>query len=506
MTDIFPSDRIIDKINLDPINCERKLKMISGKNIKRLMVILLSVTILFSTYVYGAESNSGEAMENQPSLQQLRIRESMSLYKGETRFLDMSNVGGKASVKFTSSKPKVVSVTQSGILKAKKCGKAIISVEMKYGDETYVADIQVSVKISGFFHSKNYAKKMKKTSSNQKKAVLHFHKEIKPKKTSSIHLQGLNKTDKVTYRSDNTKVATVDKKGKVTAVKEGKANISITIKRGEETYKYVEVIHVNGNSAKAKITSKQVNSYFSKSAFIGNSIGVGQRMYFNSMGKGYLGGPTMLVKGCYSFANDKSTTNNKYKLTYKGKILKAKDAVAQCGAKRVFINMGTNDMYSSAKATYAQYVEYIKGIRAKNPKVDIFIESMTPVYYRGCKGSLNNKNVNELNSLLEKYCRGQKNIYYIDISTKMKDSHGGLKKEYTSDSYVHMTMAGYRVWTEQVVAYVKNLLISERLAEDAVNTAKESRNKADIKAAKKLVQKLEKGTVKSELSKKLKKI
>lgn len=480
--------------------------MIVGRNIKKLMVILLSVTILFSTYVYGAESNPGEAVESQTPLQQLKLQETMSLYKGETRFLDMSNAGGKASVKFTSSKPKVASVTQSGEIKAKKCGKTMVSIEMKYGEETYVADIQVSVKISAFFHSKNYAKKMKKNSSNQKKAILHFHKEMKPTKKSTIHLQGVEKTDKVTYRSDNTKVATVDKNGRITAVKEGKTNINITIKRGRETYKYVEVIHVNGSSAKAEITSKQVNSYFSKAAFIGNSIGVGHRMYFDSMGKGYLGGPTMLVKGCYSFANDKSTTNNKYKLTYKGKTLRAKDAIARCGAKRVFINMGTNDMYSSAKATYEQYVEYIKGIRAKNPKVDIFIESMTPVYYKGCKGNLNNKNVNELNRLLEKYCKGQKNIYYIDISTKMKDSHGGLKKEYTSDSYVHMTMAGYRVWTEQVVAYVKKLMINERLAEDAVNTAKESRDKADIKSAKKMVKKLEKGTVKSELSRKLKKI
>lgn len=250
---------------------------------------------------------------------------------------------------------------------------------------------------------------------------------------------------------------------------------------------------------------KEINSYFSKSAFIGNSVGLGQKMYFDSKGKNFLGAPLMLVKGCYSFANDKSSTSS-YRISYKGKLCKASDAVKQSKVKRVFINMGINDIGMGAEKTYDEYVAYIRQIKKKSPKVVIFIESTTPVYVSGQVGNLNNKSINKLNKKMKKYCEQNKDMYFIDVNTILKDKNGGLKKEYTSDNYVHMTMKGYEVWTDEVVSYVKKLLTGEEKAKAAVIKAGKTHSDKDYLKAVKKVNSLCKSTKKTELKLKLKKI
>ena len=254
------------------------------------------------------------------------------------------------------------------------------------------------------------------------------------------------------------------------------------------------------------ITKKERDSYLGKSGFIGSSIGVGQKMYFDSKGKGFLGNPVMLVRGCYSFYNDQ-TSNTPYMIHYKGTAMKAKDAVKKSGIKRVFICMGTNDMYRTASATFEAYKDYIKGIQKKNPKVVIFIEAMPPVRRSTSSGSgLNNHNINLLNQKLAAYCKKQKDMYYIDINSVLKDKDGRLKASYCSDNYCHITFEGYAVWTNVLCDYVEQLLRDEKRAEKAVKQAGKTRLKEDIDYAKKCVGQLDNSTVKDRLKKKLKKI
>lgn len=257
---------------------------------------------------------------------------------------------------------------------------------------------------------------------------------------------------------------------------------------------------------KRKDVSKETrDSFFSKSAFIGNSVGVGQKMYFDSKGKGFLGHPTMLVRGCYSFANDKCL-HAQFSLVYGGRHYRAKDAIALTKAKRVFINMGTNDLWKAADSTYKDYVEYIKGIRARNPGVVIFIESTTPMCSSKNRKYLNNNAINRLNTLMERYCKQQKDVYYIDITKGMRDSTGGLKSAYASDGYVHMTMAGYEVWTNNLIEYVENLIAQEMTAENLVVKVKHTKHMDDYIKARNAMNKLEKSTTKTKLKKKLNKI
>lgn len=254
---------------------------------------------------------------------------------------------------------------------------------------------------------------------------------------------------------------------------------------------------------KVKVSKRQMKKFFNKSAFIGSSIGLGQKMYMNHEGKKYMGHPKMLVKGCYSFTNDKG---GKYSISYKGKSGPARYAVKRAKVKRVFINMGTNDLFEGHKRVFKRYKKYISSMQKTNKGIVIYIESMPPVYKGGQKAHLNNKHVNKLNKNLEKYCKKKKDVYYIDITTPLKDKSGGLAKKYTSDKYVHLTMAGYRVWHKKVYKYVKKQLKDEKKAKVAVKFAKKYRTANEIARAKKLVKKLHNSTVKKNLKKKLKKV
>ena len=215
-----------------------------------------------------------------------------------------------------------------------------------------------------------------------------------------------------------------------------------------------------------QLTDISVNDFFSKSVFIGNSTSEGLTTYFNSKGKDYLGGPLVAAKVSYTFNSDKSKLDG-YMLKYKDEQLQAKELVKKAGAKRALIMMGTNDlMGAQASAVAEKYNKYIEGILEENPGVVIYIQSTTP--RRGTKNSdsLSNDKIDELNNLMMEYANTHNNVFYIDISTPLKDGEGNLNQSYSSDGYVHLNIQGYSVWVNRVVDYVRAVYL-EQAVEDA---------------------------------------
>ena len=251
-----------------------------------------------------------------------------------------------------------------------------------------------------------------------------------------------------------------------------------------------------------------VNEYIGESAFIGSSIGIGQRMYFNRQGKEFLGNPTMLVVGCYSFYND---TRPSGQITYTAPdgtevTDMAKNLIKLSGVKRVFVNMGTNDIYMGAKKTSEKYKEYLKGIREENPEVVIFVESMTYATkstYENEKKYFSDASIDEYNSIMEQYCAENKDMYYIDVTSQMKDAEGGLAAKYCSDGYVHISFEGYRVWTDKLVSYVEKLINTENKAKEAVDKYLRKGTEGYYRWAAKKVDLLKDSTVKDALLAKL---
>lgn len=474
-----------------------------------LLTVLLAAFVPFCVYTeiqaqtIPAQEPDGEMDEKTQQEEIPEIVESVILKPGSTYYLDFRQVGGKAKIRIMSDDPEIVAVSTKGKLTPKKCGITCVRVNWKKGKTSQGAVIRVHVKYDSFLKVTNYGKTLKKSSAGSKTVKIVFHRELKKGQTAGVKLRGLGSDAKVSYESKKSEIASVDREGNITAKKEGTSLVAITVTRDGTKYSFYEAIHVKSPKDDAKkITEKERNSWFSDSGFIGSSIGVGQKMYFDSQGRGYLGNPTMLVRGCYSFMND-SGRSTKYQITYRGTPYKARTAVKKSGVKKVFINMGMNDLWESPEGVYKRYVSYLSGIKKDSPGIIIFIESTTPVASGNEKNQLSNRNVNKLNAMMKKYCDSRKDMYYIDVNSCLKGADGCLKRNYSSDGYVHLSMSGYGEWMKTLCDYTDKLMIREKMAEDAVKTAQESRQKTDYTAAKKLVNKLEKSTVKSRLNQKL---
>ena len=165
-----------------------------------LFMILAAVT--FNTkYVKAAQNVTS-----------VRTAESLVLQKGKKQMLHYQITSkAAAKVSFKSKNPKVVTVSKNGVLKAKKAGKATITV--KAGKKK--ATVKITVK--------NKIKAVRKVKLNKKKVSLNVGQQEKltasvtPKKATS---------KKNYWISSNPSVAGVDKKGMVTAKASGTATIT----------------------------------------------------------------------------------------------------------------------------------------------------------------------------------------------------------------------------------------------------------------------------------------
>lgn len=127
---------------------------------------------------------------------------------------------GDRVIQWKSSNKKVVRVTRKGKLKAKKTGKATVTVLTEYGAK---ATIKITV-IKGRVPTRKLS--LKETKITLKKGE---------KYTITPLLTPISATDKIRYTSGNKKVVSVNGKGTVTAV--GKGNATIRIKSGKKTVK-----------------------------------------------------------------------------------------------------------------------------------------------------------------------------------------------------------------------------------------------------------------------------
>ena len=143
------------------------------------------------------------------------LKSKYTIAKGKTTTLKpvLSPVTSQEKITYSSSNKKVATVSSKGVIKGVKAGTAKITV--KSGSKKAVLTVTVprvaTKKISG----------IKSTLTLQRGKV----SQLKPKLSPS------NSDDKISYSSSNSKVATVNAKGVITAKKKGTA--VITVKSGK---------------------------------------------------------------------------------------------------------------------------------------------------------------------------------------------------------------------------------------------------------------------------------
>lgn len=130
--------------------------------------------------------------------------------------------------------------------------------------------------------------------------------------------------------------------------------------------------------------------------------------------------------------------------------------------KRVFINIGTNDLSDSRipmERIMEHYDSIISSIEERLPKVLIYLMAYYPVNYEAaaenmkeCLKVRSNEKITAANALVKAIAEkhGQR---YIDINKNLKDEQGRLKAEYTIEG-LHINEQGYRAIFGDLMKYL----------------------------------------------------
>ena len=195
--------------------------------------------------------------------------------------------------------------------------------------------------------------------------------------------------------------------------------------------------------------SGEVMHFFDDAAFIGDSVSLKLQHFQQEYGT--FGKATFFTTVSYSVNH---AVNNTMFLMYQGVEMTPEDALAACGAKKVFILLGMNDIaLTGVDGAITNWGIMLGRIREKNPDIQVYIQSGTPIFTGGEKGKLNNVNMDAYNVRLQEFAE-QNGCYYIDIATVMKDATGGLKAEYCADQYVHVNYAACDAWAVVLKKFV----------------------------------------------------
>lgn len=143
-------------------------------------------------------------------------------------------------ISYKSSKPSIVAVTKKGVLKARKTGKAVISITAKKGKKSAKKRIKVSVVKSRKFKRVKRLNAKVPSQTLTVGSTVSIRTTFKPVKASNRN---------VFFRSSNTRVATVSRTGKVAAKSPGTAKITVTSCDNAKAKKTVRITVVRKKSA-----------------------------------------------------------------------------------------------------------------------------------------------------------------------------------------------------------------------------------------------------------------
>ena len=207
-------------------------------------------------------------------------------------------------------------------------------------------------------------------------------------------------------------------------------------------------------------SAKQPMSYFDGTVFLGDSVSLKLKNYVTQQRKSdssFFGKGQFLVAGSMGSGNAlKPVSKDSVHPVFNGEKMLLEDSVKACGAKKVYIMYGINDIAPYGIDGAVRNMEtLIKNILAKSPGVKIYVQSATPMVASAQLKTLNNPNLKKYNTQLAAMC--QKNgYYYIDVASVLQDKDGNLPREYCSDPDnmgIHFTDAACKVWIDYLLTH-----------------------------------------------------
>lgn len=203
------------------------------RNAKKILSIILAFVVVFTSCMVESPTTV-ESATKKPSKITLNYKSTTS-YVGGTVKLKVASVTPKKaskSVTWKSSNTKIAVVNSKGVVKAKKTGTVTITAKSKVNPK-----VKASCKLKVYKATKTLKLISKKSYTLNIGHTITLQAKVTSPKKGAQPIQ---------YNSDNNKIAKVDKKGKVTALKAGTANI--IIRSGKKQVKVQIIVSENGTS------------------------------------------------------------------------------------------------------------------------------------------------------------------------------------------------------------------------------------------------------------------
>ena len=196
-------------------------------------------------------------------------------------------------------------------------------------------------------------------------------------------------------------------------------------------------------------------AWFDDAVFVGDSVSLKLTGYATKMRQSdpdYLGRAQFLTAGSLGSGNALwEVSDESVHPLYQGTKMRLEDSVHACGAKKLYILLGMNDvgMYG-VDGSAANMETLLKLIKEKTPDLEIFVQSATPIHKGNEKKVLNNANLRLYNEKLKEMC-DRNGYYYVDIASVLTDAEGYLPDSYCSDVSgmgMHFTDEACRIWVD----------------------------------------------------------
>ncbi len=204
------------------------------------------------------------------------------------------------------------------------------------------------------------------------------------------------------------------------------------------------------------------DSFFDDAVFVGDSISLKLNLFVSAQRKqdsNFMGMAKFLTPGSYGTGNELKQlgADDSVHPSYNGTEMYLADAIHTMRAKKVFIMLGMNDIaIYGINGSVNNMQTVLAQIKEKNPAVNIYVQSATPLVNEAQKGALTNENLSAYNVALKAMCE-QNGHTFLDVASVMKNSDGSLIRDYCSDPDgmgVHFTNEGCIAWIEYLRTHI----------------------------------------------------
>jgi lysophospholipase L1-like esterase len=123
--------------------------------------------------------------------------------------------------------------------------------------------------------------------------------------------------------------------------------------------------------------------------------------------------------------------------------------------KYIFFYEGDNDINAgkSVDSVFMAYQTFVQKVKTQSPKTKVILFSIKPSPSR----IQHFDKQRELNKKLWKWVKRTKNVYFIDVFSRMLDKDGKPDAQFFRPDMLHMKPEGYVIWTKEVQKLLKRL-------------------------------------------------